>query len=238
MADISEEQAELSAMFGASKKKKKTTTKKGADAATEGAAGEAGAADATAAAATVTATSSSGAVATVATDEKKIDAPFRMYDYEFLLNRVMNLVQQNNPELVEKSRTKMPPPQVQRLGTKKTHWTNFNEICLAMSRHPDHVFQFFMAELGTEGSIDGTKQLIIRGKFAAKYIESLLRKYILEYVSCSMCRSLKTDLRRDNLTRLYFADCLECGCSRSVAAIRAGFHAQTRADRRALRNAT
>jgi translation initiation factor 2 subunit 2 len=54
------------------------------------------------------------------------------------------------------------------VGTKKTHWTNFNEICLAMARQPDHVFQFFMAELGTEGSIDGNKQLIIRGKFAAK----------------------------------------------------------------------
>jgi translation initiation factor 2 subunit 2 len=235
MTDISEEQAELSAMFGASKKKKKTTTKKTTDAGAEGDAGVAGPSETATAAA---ATSSSGATVTIKPEEKKADAPFRVYDYEFLLNRVMNLVQQNNPELVEKSRTKMPPPQVQRLGTKKTHWTNFNEICVAMSRHPDHVFQFFMAELGTEGSIDGNKQLIIRGKFAAKYIESLLRKYILEYVSCSMCRSLKTDLRRDNVTRLYFADCLECGCSRSVATIRAGFHAQTRADRRALRNAT
>eukprot|EP01033_Poteriospumella_lacustris_P004713 gene4713-3377_t len=231
MADISEEQAELTAMFGATKKKKKTTTKKTADAT----AAEGDAAATTAEGATdATVASSSAAKA----EEKKADAPFRMYDYEFLLNRVMTLVQQNNPELVEKSRTKMPPPQVQRLGTKKTHWTNFNEICLAMARQPDHVFQFFMAELGTEGSIDGNKQLIIRGKFAAKYIESLLRKYILEYVSCQMCRSLKTELRRDNVTRLYFADCLECGCSRSVATIRAGFHAQTRADRRALRNAT
>lgn len=105
---VSEEQAELSAMFGASKKKKKTTTKKAAEAATEGEATTAAANDGA---------NNDGAVASsgaAKSEEKKSDAPFRVHDYEFLLNRVMNLVQQNNPELVEKSRTKMPPPQVQR----------------------------------------------------------------------------------------------------------------------------
>ncbi len=106
-----------------------------------------------------------------------------------------------------------------------------------MRRNSDHVFQFMMAELGTEGSIDGSKRLVIRGKFAPKYIESLLRKYIVEYVSCQMCRSLNTTLTRDNVSRLFFVQCQDCGCSRSVAQIRAGFHAQTRADRRAIRNA-
>lgn len=37
-----------------------------------------------------------------------------------------------------------------------------------MKRNADHVFQFMMAELGTEGSIDGLKRLVIRGKFAPK----------------------------------------------------------------------
>lgn len=37
-----------------------------------------------------------------------------------------------------------------------------------MKRNPDHVFQFMMAELGTEGSIDGNKRLVIRGKFVPK----------------------------------------------------------------------
>jgi len=34
-----------------------------------------------------------------------------------------------------------------------------------MRRQPEHVFQFFMAELGTEGSIDGNQRLVIRGKY-------------------------------------------------------------------------
>lgn len=37
-----------------------------------------------------------------------------------------------------------------------------------MRRNSDHVFQFMMAELGTEGSIDGNKRLVIRGKFVPK----------------------------------------------------------------------
>jgi translation initiation factor 2 subunit 2 len=70
-----------------------------------------------------------------------------------------------------------------------------------------------------------------------QYIESLLRKYIMEYVACQMCRSFNTNLTRDSVSRLFFVGCQDCGSSRSVAQIRAGFHAQTRADRRALRNA-
>lgn len=37
-----------------------------------------------------------------------------------------------------------------------------------MKRNPEHVFQFMMAELGTEGSIDGNQRLVIRGKFVPK----------------------------------------------------------------------
>ena len=133
------------------------------------------------------------------------------------------------------------------VGTKKTLWTNFQEICSMMRRSPDHVFQFMMAELGTEGSIDGNQRLVIRGKFVPRYIESLLRKYVGEYVICQMCRSYNTTLKRDQTSRLYFVECVPaeqssekggCGSSRSVATIRAGYHAQTRADRRAVRNAT
>lgn len=40
-----------------------------------------------------------------------------------------------------------------------------------MRRNSDHVFQFMMAELGTEGSIDGNKRLVIRGKFVPKVIK-------------------------------------------------------------------
>jgi translation initiation factor 2 subunit 2 len=159
------------------------------------------------------------------------------YTYEDMLDRVMGILHAQNPDLIEKKRRTMKPPQLTRVGTKKTLWVNFQEICTMMQRSPQHVFQFFMAELGTEGSIDGNQRLVIRGKYVPKYIESLLRKYIVEYVTCQMCRSPNTELTRDAGTRLNFCKCRDCGSQRSVAQISTGYHATSRADRRAARNA-
>lgn len=159
------------------------------------------------------------------------------YTYDELLERIVNILQEKNPDLIEKKRRNVKPPQLTLMSSKKTLWVNFQEICTMMQRSPDHVFAFFMAELGTEGSIDGNQRLVIRGKYVPKYIESLLRKYVVEYVTCNMCRSPNTDLNKDSGSRLYFCHCRDCGSSRSVALIRSGYHATSRADRRAARNA-
>ena len=159
------------------------------------------------------------------------------YSYADLLDRVVDLLQANNPDLVEKKRTRIKPPQLQMVGSRKTLWVNFQEICTMMQRDPLHVYSFLMAELGTEGSIDGNERLIIRGRYLPKYIESLLRKYVIEYVTCEMCRSPNTDLIKDQSSRLYFCHCRDCGSKRSVATVRTGYHATSRADRRAARNA-
>lgn len=37
---------------------------------------------------------------------------------------------------------------------------------------------FLLTELGTSGSVDANNQLIIKGRFQQKQIESVLRKYI------------------------------------------------------------
>jgi translation initiation factor 2 subunit 2 len=159
------------------------------------------------------------------------------YTYADLLDRVVDLLYANNPDLVEKKRTRIKPPQLQMIGSRKTLWVNFQEICSMMQRDPQHVYSFLMAELGTEGSIDGNERLIIRGRYLPKYIESLLRKYVIEYVTCEMCRSPNTDLIKDQGSRLYFCNCRDCGSKRSVATVRTGYHATSRADRRAARNA-
>jgi len=223
---------EVAAMFDLKLKKKKKKKKVETEE-EDGAAGE-----------TVTVAGDAGATAATTTNGEQLEHPPK-YSYDDMLMRVFDLLHMNNPELQNKRKFQIKTPQLMRVGTKKTVWTNFAEICSMMRRNPDHVFQFMMAELGTEGSIDGNSRLVIRGKFVPKYIESLLRKYIGEYVTCQMCRSFNTTLKRDSTSRLYFVECVPaeglaaggCGSSRSVAQIRAGYHAQTRADRRALRNA-
>lgn len=100
------------------------------------------------------------------------------YTYQLLLDRIYTYLRANNPDLVNKKRAVLRPPEVMRVGTSKILWVNFPEICKMMKRDPEHVFRFFLAELGTTGSIDGNQRFMIKGKYVPKYIESLLKKYI------------------------------------------------------------
>ena len=157
----------------------------------------------------------------------------RDYSYQELLHRVFRILRQNNPELAgEKKRYTIAPPQVFREG-KKTIFVNLPDICNRMHRQPEHLIQFIFAELGTNGSVDGSQRLVIKGRYQSRQVENLLRKYIMEYVACKTCKSLDTILTKEN--RLFFQQCEACGSTRSVATIKTGFKAQT--ERRAAQRA-
>ncbi|XP_002741618.1 eukaryotic translation initiation factor 2 subunit 2-like [Saccoglossus kowalevskii] len=151
----------------------------------------------------------------------------RDYTYEELLTRVFEIMRAKNPDMVsgEKKRFVMRPPQVVRVGTKKSSFVNFADICKMLHRQPNHLLAFLLAELGTSGSIDGNNQLIIKGRFQQKQIENVLRHYIKEYVTCHTCRSPDTILQKDN--RLFFLQCETCHSRCSVASIKSGFQAVT-----------
>lgn len=151
----------------------------------------------------------------------------RDYTYDELLVRVFNIMREKNPDMVagKKQKFVMRPPQVVRIGTKKTSFANFTEICKTLHRLPKHLLDFLLAELGTSGSVDGNSQLIIKGRFQQKQIENVLRRYIKEYVTCHTCRSPDTILQKD--TRLFFLQCETCGSRCSVASIKSGFQAVT-----------
>jgi len=151
----------------------------------------------------------------------------RDYTYEELLQRVFGIMRDKNPEMVagEKKRFVMRPPQVVRVGTKKTAFANFTEIAKMLHRQPKHLLAFLFAELGTSGAIDGNNQLIMKGRFQQKHIESVLRRYIKEYVTCHTCRSPDTILNKE--TRLFFLQCMTCHSSCSVQTIKTGFQAVT-----------
>lgn len=150
----------------------------------------------------------------------------RDYTYEELLTRVFCIMREKNPDMITGERRKfvMKPPQVNRVGTKKTSFTNFADICKLLRRQEKHLLNFLLVELGTSGSLDINKQLIIKGKFQQKQIENVLRRYIKEYVTCHTCRSPDTNLVKEE--RLFFLKCENCGATCSVASIKSGFQAQ------------
>lgn len=163
------------------------------------------------------------------------DKTERDYTYIELLDRIFMIIQKRNSNTNHeyKNKNRLPPPEILRIGTKKVMWSNFLETCKLLRRNQDHVMSFFMVELATQGSLDANKHLVIKGRYSQKQIESLLKKYIVEYVTCSLCKSLDTSLTRDSVSRLYFITCSNCGAKRSVTSIRSGFHATSRSDRRA-----
>lgn len=100
--------------------------------------------------------------------------------YDMLLSRFFTLLAQKNPDHASSgSRSyKIPPPQCLREGNKKTIFANIAEICKRMKRTDEHVTAYLFAELGTSGSVDGSRRLVIKGRFQQKQIENVLRRYI------------------------------------------------------------
>ena len=163
--------------------------------------------------------------------------------YSLLVSRFFSLIQSHHPDLLSSGAKsyKIPPPQCLREGNRRTIFANIADICKRMKRSDDHVMQFLFAELGTNGSVDGSRRLVIKGRFQQKQIENVLRRYIgmlplslksyhlliptVEYVTCKTCRSGDTELNKGE-NRLYFVTCNSCGSRRSVAAIKTGFRGQ------------
>merc|ERR1712115_314899 len=155
------------------------------------------------------------------------DQSDRDYTYDELLQRVFGIMKQKNPEMVsgEKKKFVMRPPQVVRAGTKKTAFVNFTDMANNLRRQPKHLLSFISAELGTVGAVDGSNQLILKGRFQQKHLENVMRRYIKEYVTCHTCKSPTTILEKED--RIYFLKCETCQSKYSVQAIKAGFQAVT-----------
>merc|ERR1711971_1230635 len=96
----------------------------------------------------------------------------RDYLYDELLQRVFGIMRDKNPDMVaaEKKKFVMRPPQVVRVGSTKTAFANFSETAKMLHRQPKHLLAFLFAELGTSGAIDGSNQLIMKGRFQQKHI--------------------------------------------------------------------
>lgn len=105
----------------------------------------------------------------------------RTINYNPLLSRFFALLAQKNPDHASTGTRsyKIPPPQCLREGNKKTIFANLPEICKRMKRADEHVTAYLFAELGTSGSVDGSRRLVIKGRFQQKQIENVLRTYII-----------------------------------------------------------
>jgi len=114
---------------------------------------------------------------------------------------------------------------------RKTTFMNFNNVCNHIKRVPDHLSEFLTTELVVKGSINEQKQLVLCKRVDIKYLESLIRKYCIEYVKCKECSSPDTVLEKNSVLRLYFVKCQNCRTEKTATLINPGYHAKTKADR-------
>ncbi|CAF0850371.1 unnamed protein product [Didymodactylos carnosus] len=143
------------------------------------------------------------------------------YTYEELLTRLYSRIPS---QITKPSKITMRPPQIARVGTKRTSFSNFGNTCKALRREEKHLQQYLLTEFGSSGSIDSNHALIIRGRFQPTQFEFVLRSYIREYVICKTCGSPETLLQKEE--RLPLLLCTKC-CSRYfVSVIKTGFQAQ------------
>ena len=105
--------------------------------------------------------------------------------YQLLVTRFFSLIQSHHPDLLSSGSKsyRIPPPQCLREGNRRTIFANIADICKRMKRTEEHVMQFLFAELGTSGSVDGSRRLVIKGRFQQKQIENVLRRYIGAFIT-------------------------------------------------------
>jgi len=133
-------------------------------------------------------------------------------EYRGLLSRIYEILKKRKNA---DQNLKMPPPLFGR-EPKKTIFINFQAICDSLHREKEHLFWFLLNELEANGSTDGIGRLIIRNIFYPNQIETVLKKYIKNYVRCDNCKRFDTLLTRDSQTRLYNLVCNYCGAGRTV----------------------
>lgn len=152
--------------------------------------------------------------------------------YDEMLDRIYRLMGHTKTAASESFHLRLKRPRVERIGSKRTGWANFSKTAETLNRTAEHMASFVEAEFGTEVSQSASGVLVIKGRFGSEHIESLLRKYVEQYVTCRTCIGMDTTLFRDPQTRLIFLRCNVCQSTSSVGAIQKGFKATTKADRK------
>jgi translation initiation factor 2 subunit 2 len=177
-------------------------------------------------------------------DEKyeKSDASFATYptdeeEYINMLDRLYEIAEIHNIENTSNYKNlKLPKPAITFTPKfKKTIWSNFYKICEILKRDTEHIRKYLITEFSTTSSINSQNELILKGKYNLNMIDSIIKKYISEYISCKICGNLNTLLEKDSSSRLYYIICLSCSAKRSVESIKSGFHAISKGERKLLR---
>ena len=125
--------------------------------------------------------------------------------YKELLTRIED--QLSKVEVKKKDRIEIPKAETFWIG-QKTFFRNFGVYPKLLRRTVEHFMMFLSKELATSASLDGDRAIFI-GRKTPDSFDFILKRYIRQYVVCTVCDSYDTSL--DKVKRLYFINCEACG---------------------------
>lgn len=131
--------------------------------------------------------------------------------YTLLLDEIYETISENN-QLFGNTITNVSKPDT-KYENRKTFWYNYGKNCSQLNRSTQQVKLFFEKELAVETSINEKGNLILRGKYNFNLIASTFKKYIKNYVQCSSCKSIQTEIVRNSSNRLDYLKCLNPKCN-------------------------
>ena len=131
------------------------------------------------------------------------------YDYNELLKRARSQI----PEVaVKKERLELPRLRMSVIGMRTIIY-NFKEIADALNRDPQHIMKFLTGEMATAATSQEGR-VIFQGKFNADTLNTLLQRYVENFIVCPVCKRPDTRLVREK--RLSFLVCEACGAKSSI----------------------
>ena len=131
--------------------------------------------------------------------------------YTTLLNEIFDTISDNS-QLFGNKKNRIDKPDI-KYQNRKTFWYNYGINCSQINRSIDQLKKFIDKEMAVETSINDKSNLILRGKYSFAMIVSVYKKYILNYVKCSTCKSIKTEITRNSSNRLDYLKCLNHKCN-------------------------
>ena len=142
-----------------------------------------------------------------------------LQDYNLYLSRAMEIITARQGHQVKLPHIKTA------FVNGKTTWMTFAQTCEILSRDTQHVLKYFCVELVSKITLDGTMQMMLRGRVSEKQLFSVLKGYIRKFVQCS-CRSLNTEMTAGEIS------CNDCNARRPQEKIQTGFIAVRKTERR------
>jgi translation initiation factor 2 subunit 2 len=131
------------------------------------------------------------------------------YNYDELLKRARSQI----PEVaIKKERLELPRLRMSVIGMRTIIY-NFKEVADALNRDPQHIMKFLTGEMATAATSQEGR-MIFQGKFNADTLNTLLQRYVENFIVCPVCKRPDTKLVKEK--RLSFLVCEACGAKSSI----------------------